>query len=69
MDKKYTYTTIQGDTWDKIAKEVYVNEKHADYLMKNNFRELDIFIFSEGTVLNTPALPVEKDGELPPWRS
>jgi phage tail protein X len=63
-----SYTTVQGDTWDIIAKEVYGKEKYADYLMANNFLALDTFIFSEGTVLNTPDLPEEKDGDLPPWR-
>lgn len=63
------YQTVQGDTWDIIAKKVYGNEKHADYLMANNFKELDTFIFSEGTILSTPELPEEKDGNLPPWRT
>lgn len=62
------YITIQGDTWDKIAKEVYGKEIYADFLMANNFQELDTFVFSQGTVLNTPALPEERDGDLPPWR-
>lgn len=63
-----SYTTVQGDTWDKIAKKVYGKEIHADFLMANNFLELDAFVFSEGTVLNTPELPEEQDGDLPPWR-
>jgi phage tail protein X len=63
-----SYKTVQGDTWDKIAKEVYGKETYAGFLMKNNFLALDIFIFPEGTVLNTPALPEEQDGDLPPWR-
>lgn len=28
------YTTVQGDTWDIIAKKVYGNEKYAGYLME-----------------------------------
>ncbi len=63
-----SYTTVHGDTWDKIAKVVYGDEKHADYLMQNNFHLLDIFVFPQGTVLNTPDLPEELDGDLPPWR-
>jgi len=62
------YTTIQGDTWDIIAKEVYGKEKYAGFLMANNFLELDTFVFPQGTVLNTPVLPEELDGDLPPWR-
>lgn len=69
MANSKTYITVQEDTWDKISKEVYGSELHADFLMKNNIQLLDIFIFSEGTVLNTPELPEEQDGDLPPWRN
>ena len=37
--------------------------------MQNNYAYLDILVFSSGTILNTPALPEELDGELPPWRN
>lgn len=63
-----SYTTVQGDTWDIIAKKVYGNEMKADFLMANNFQALDTFIFPEGIVLNTPDLPEEQDDDLPPWR-
>ena len=39
------YKTIQGDTWDMVAKKVYGAERHLDYLMSNNFDLLDYFIF------------------------
>lgn len=64
-----TYVTKQGQTWDEIALIVYGDEIHADYLMKNNYDLLDILVFSSGTVLNTPDLPEEEDGEAPPWRT
>lgn len=63
-----TYTTVLGDTWDKIAKEVYGNELYAGYLMKHNYHALDIFVFSAGTVLNIPELKEEDTTDLPPWR-
>ena len=66
---KKTYTTKQGDTWDNIALQVYGEERHADFLMKSNYPFLDILVFSAGTVLNTPDLPAERDGALPPWRT
>lgn len=62
-----SYTTVLGQTWDMIAKEVYGNEKHADFLMENNPEKLHIFIFPSGVILNTPDLP-ERNRELPPWR-
>lgn len=62
------YITKSGDTWDKIAKEVYGSEYHADTLMAANPQEIGTFIFSAGVVLATPALTEEKDGLLPPWK-
>lgn len=64
-----TYTTIQGDTWDNIALKVYGNEKHADFLMQNNYPALDILVFSSGTILNIPPLPESKNESLPAWRT
>lgn len=64
-----TYTTIQGETWDVIALKVYGGEEYAAFLMENNYAFLDILVFSSGTVLNTPGLPEEAEGELPPWRT
>lgn len=64
-----TYTTIQGDTWDNIALIVYGNEKYADFLMQSNYPFLDTLVFSSGTVLNVPELPVSKSKLLPTWRT
>ena len=64
-----TYTTIQGETWDEIAYKVYGGEEYAAFLMANNYPFLDILVFSAGTVLSTPVLPEERDGNLPPWRT
>lgn len=69
MANKKTYTTLQGDTWDKIALEVYGDERYAYYLMQSNYAHLETLIFSAGTVLSTPELPEELDGDLPPWRT
>lgn len=63
-----TYKTIQGDTWDMIAKKVYGAEKHLDYLMANNFPLLDYLIFPAGLTVNVPDLPVSSVDDLPEWR-
>ena len=63
-----TYTTIQGDTWDMIAKRVYGAEKHLDHLMQHNFSLLDYFVFPAGMKVNTPKLPENTGADLPPWR-
>lgn len=63
-----TYRTIQGDTWDMIAKKVYGAEKHLDFLMANNFPLLDYFIFPAGVAVNVPDLPDSIPDNLPAWR-
>lgn len=51
-----------------IAKNVYGNELRADFLMENNPKLIEVFVFSNGTLLNTPDLPAEEKLVLPPWR-
>ncbi len=63
------YKTIQGDTWDMVAKKVYGAERHLDYLMAHNFDLLDYFIFPAGIEINTPDLPLEQEEDLPAWRT
>ena len=63
-----SYTTISGDTWDGIAKNVYGQEKYADLLMQNNPEKISVFRFDAGVEIITPALPEEKSGFLPPWK-
>jgi len=62
------YQTMDGDTWDLIAKKVYGDENKADFLMSNNMKLLDVFIFGSGILLQTPDLPQEQKGIEPPWR-
>lgn len=62
------YITKSGDTWDKIAREVYGSEYHADVLMAANHPHIETFIFSAGVELSVPALQVEMGGNLPPWK-
>lgn len=63
-----TYITKSGDTWDTIAKEVYGSEYNADALMVENREHIGTYQFGAGVELNTPALPEERDGGLPPWK-
>lgn len=62
------YTTVQGDTWDIIAKKVYGNEKYAGYLMENNRLLLEYMIFPGGITLDISELTEETDPDLPIWR-
>lgn len=63
-----SYETVQGDTWDMIAKKVYGNEKYADFLMANNWHVLEYMIFPSGISLAVPELTEDIDLGLPIWR-
>ena len=62
------YKTVQGQTWDRIAKEVYGDEMKVTDLFDANPDLLGVFIFSDGQELQTPEL-MEEEAELPPWRA
>lgn len=62
------YETVQGDTWDMIAKKVYGKEKYADFLMENNWHVLDYMVFPSGISLAVPELTEDVDLGLPIWR-
>lgn len=63
-----TYKTVQGDTWDMIAKKVYGDEKRLDYLMAHNFLLLNYFVFPAGVIVQTPDMKEDTISELPEWR-
>ena len=62
------YETQLGDTWDVIAKNIYGDEKYADYVMENNPTLIATTIFSAGTLVWIPDLPSDEVEELPEWR-
>ena len=62
------YTTISGDTWDRIAKEVYETETYTSFLMENNQDKLDNFVFPAGVKLIIKDKP-KKASILPEWRT
>jgi len=63
------YTTIQGDMWDSISKNIYGNEKYVKELMEANKGYLSTLVFSAGIVLNVPEIITEDEtNNLPPWR-
>jgi phage tail protein X len=67
------YTTIQGQTWDQIAYEVYGNEYMCDKIMDLNRDKLDIFIFPAGVKLLLPddesAVNRSVPSDYPTWRA
>ena len=66
-----TVQTIQGDTWDTIAKRFYGDERRAQALMeeRRNIRLLDIEVFPSGVTVAAPDVSDNTDLEdLPEWR-
>lgn len=63
-----TYQTVQGDTWDMIAKKQYGDEKKMDILMMNNFQLLDYVVFPAGILVNIPELSGSEKQGWPEWR-
>ncbi len=61
------YKTVSGDIWDKIAKEVYGSESYTSFLMANNQKYIDYFIFPADIYLTIEDLP-EEESNLPEWR-
>lgn len=64
-----TYTTVQGDMWDKIAVQILGSEAYTESLMRANSQYVDVYIFSSGVVLNIPEVDELATAEdLPPWK-
>lgn len=64
-----TYTTVQGDMWDKIAADQLGSESYTDRLMAENSEHIDVYIFSSGIELRIPDIDETGDvSNLPPWK-
>ncbi|MBR1730379.1 MAG: tail protein X [Selenomonadaceae bacterium] len=67
MDK--IYSTIQGDTFDVIAKKVYGSEEYMTDLLKANQKYNDTVIFSAGVKIICPEFEQKiLSYLLPPWK-
>lgn len=64
-----TYRTVQGDTWDIIAKKLDWPETYLHFLMKANPDHQAIFFFPAGIELVVPDVdePTEEI-KRPPWQ-
>lgn len=67
------YVTIQGQTWDQIAYELYGNEYMCDKLMDLNRDKLDYLVFPAGIELVVPdkefAISETVPSDYPTWRA
>lgn len=65
-----TYKTVQGDTYDIIAKKVYGDELLMGKIVCSNPKYIGTMVFPSGVILQIPdATDKElKYNSLPPWR-
>ena len=63
------YTTIDGDTFDIIALDMYNNEFLAGRIALANPTYAGVIIFDAGVVLDIPIIDAATASPtLPPWR-
>lgn len=71
MSQQKVVVTQAGDTWDRLAKKLYGDERFMDRLIKANLVHRMTAVFSSGVVLNVPdvdAVSSEQDVNLPRWK-
>jgi hypothetical protein len=62
-----TYTTVLGDTFDKIAFEEMGSEYLFPLLLKANPNHRNTLVFSAGVELNIPVIEIDEYPNLPEW--
>ena len=63
-----TYTTSQGDTWDRIALDQMGSEKYMSLIIEANSKYNQVVVFPAGITLVIPAVPAISAVTLPPWK-
>lgn len=63
-----TYTTIQDDMWDSMAKKLYGTEQGMNALIEANPAMRRMVVFPAGVVITVPDYEKSKTSRLPPWR-
>lgn len=62
-------TTVEGDTFDKLALRYYNDERQSSIIIGANLDYCDTLIFDAGVELKIPIVDdVEMPETLPPWR-
>lgn len=65
---EWLYKTVQGDTWDNLAYDIYGSEKLMYLLIAANPRYANIIKFKSGIQLVIPQTPITKTNTMrAPW--
>lgn len=65
------YKTIQGDTWDILAKKLLGSEMYMSDLIRANPDYQEYVIFPAGIELSVPEVEkttAQEESMLPPWK-
>jgi len=64
----WEYETTQGDTWDKLALDIYGSEKLAYVILQANPEYMENIFLLSGLKLIIPQTPKGKTNQpRPPW--
>lgn len=64
-----THITAEGETFDILAFQEYLDENLSSYIIQANLDYADTLIFEQGIQLQIPILDIsEMPDSLPPWR-
>ena len=62
------YRTIQGDTWDMIAKKVLGDTRYTGNILQANLQHNHYFIFPAGIALTIPDADTTDPSSSVPWK-
>ncbi|MDA3732390.1 tail protein X [Niameybacter massiliensis] len=68
MDNYIEYTTVDGDTFDIIALDMYNDEFKSHLIIQANPSYAKIITFKAGVVLKVPVVEEDIPETLPPWK-
>ena len=63
-----SYSTVQGDTWDKISLDLYGDERFMHRLITANPDLRDIVVFPANCLIAVPQISTQGTVTFPPWR-
>lgn len=62
------YSTVSGDTWDKIAFTELGDENLAGVIIEANIEHVETVLFKADVQLFIPEVPETLSENLPPWK-